>query len=82
LNWMGKENPWESLGYFPLQTEFRKKPGLTFFLKARLNNGSVEVLPGQESFNLISYGSANCIAEVSEADECLPSGTLVAIYPW
>jgi len=82
LNWMGKENPWEPLGYFPLQTEFRKKPGLTFFLKARLINGSVEILPGQESFNLISYGTANCIAEVKEIDEYLPSGTQVAIYTW
>jgi molybdopterin molybdotransferase len=82
LNWMGKENPWEPLGYFPLQEEFRKKPGMTFFLKAHLKNGYVEILPGQESFNLISYCNANCIAEVNEDDEYLPQGTEIPIYLW
>lgn len=82
LHWMGKENPWEPLGYFPLQEAFRKKPGLSFFLKARLENGSIETLPGQESFNLISYGTANCIAELNEEGDYFPSGTLVPIYLW
>jgi len=82
LHWMGKENPWEPLGYFPLQEDFRKKPGLSFFLKARLENGSIVTLPGQESFNLISYGTANCIAELNEEGDYFPSGTMVPIYLW
>jgi molybdopterin molybdotransferase len=79
---MGKENPWEPLGYFPLQEPFRTNPCLSFFLKARLENCSIVTLPGQESFNLISYGTANCIAELNEEGDYFPSGTLVPIYLW
>ncbi|MFD2201400.1 molybdopterin molybdotransferase MoeA [Shivajiella indica] len=82
LNWIGKENPWEPLGYFPLDREFRKKQGLTFFLKAKIKDGVLEILPGQESFNLISFGSANCIAEVHEDVEHLSAGTKIPVYSW
>ena len=80
--WMGKSNVWEPSGKFPLFYDFNKKAGITLFLKAKLENGSVHILPGQESFNLISYGTANCIAEIEKEAEFLKAGDPVNIYVW
>jgi len=82
LAWMGKQNVWEPTGKFPLVYDFDKKAGITLFLKAKLENGQVHILPGQESFNLISYGTANCIAEIEEETASIEAGTPVSIYPW
>ncbi|MCL6260938.1 molybdopterin molybdotransferase MoeA [Aquiflexum sp. TKW24L] len=80
--WMGKKEVWNPSGAYPLADNFEKTTGLTFFLKAKLENGKVIILPSQESFNLISYGAANCIAEVGEEVERLEAGTNVNIYNW
>ena len=80
--WMGKTEVWKPSGSFPLAEKFDKNTSLTFFLKAKLENGKVTILPGQESFNLISYGSANCIAEISEEDQNLEQGHKVDLYEW
>ena len=80
--WMGHTNTFRALGSFPLQADFSKKGALTFFLKATLDKGSVEVLPGQESFNLIAYGKANGIAEIPKEVDFLPKGTPVKFYAW
>lgn len=81
-SWMGKLETWQPTGLLPLKEDFRKNQGLTFFLKAKEQNGSIEILKGQESFNLISYGSANCIAEIPEDIEFLPKGSMVKFYKW
>jgi molybdopterin molybdotransferase len=81
-SWMGKSEAWKPTGAFPLAESFEKNTGLTFFLKAKLEDGKVIVLPGQESFNLISYGTANCIAEIPEDVDFLEAGTNVNIYEW
>jgi molybdopterin molybdotransferase len=80
--WMGKTDIWKPSGTYPLADNFEKTTGLTFFLKAKLENEKVIILPGQESFNLISYGSANCISEVGEEVQFLEKGTKVNIYEW
>jgi molybdopterin molybdotransferase len=80
--WLGRTEVWKPSGSFPLADKFEKNGALTFFLKAKLENGEVTVLPGQESFNLISYGSANCIAEILEEVDFLEAGTKVNIYEW
>ena len=80
--WMGHTDTFQAMGKFPLQADFSKKGALTFFLKANLNEGSVEILPGQESFNLIAYGKANGIAEIPKEMDFLPTGTLVDFYAW
>lgn len=80
--WMGKSNVWEPSGKIPLAYDFNKKTGITLFLKAKLENGEVHILPGQESFNLISYGTANCIVEITEERESLQAGDPVNIYSW
>jgi molybdopterin molybdotransferase len=80
--WMGHTNTFLPTGSFPLQADFLKKGALTFFLKAKLENGGIEVLPGQESFNLIAYGKANGIAEIPKDLEFVPKGTMVNFYTW
>jgi molybdopterin molybdotransferase len=80
--WLGRTDVWKPSGSFPLADKFEKSPGLTFFLKAKLEDGKVTVLPGQESFNLISYGTANCIAEIREEVDFLEAGAKVNIYEW
>lgn len=82
LAWLGKSNVWEPTGSYPLASDFDKKTGITLFLKAKLENGKVHILPGQESFNLISYGTANCIVEITEERESLQAGDPVKIYAW
>lgn len=80
--WMGKKNTFQPMGTFPLQTDFSKKGALTFFLKAKLENEGIKVLPGQESFNLIAYGNANGIAEIPKDLDFLPKGTMVRFFSW
>lgn len=81
-SWMGKTDAWQPTSVLPLKEDYRKKQGLTFFLKAKEEDGTIEILSGQESFNLISYGLANCIAEIAEDVEFLPKGSKVKCYQW
>lgn len=82
LAWMGTVDSFEPTGTFPLSSEFNKKQGISLFLKAKLSDGKVHVLPGQESFNLMAYGTANCIAEIEEESDYLAAGTKVKVYFW
>ena len=80
--WMGNPAAWEQARSYPLATNWEKKVKLTVFLKARLVAGQVEVMPGQESFNLLSFGSADGLIEIGEDQQYLNEGTLVSFYPW
>jgi molybdopterin molybdotransferase len=80
--WMGNPAAWEQAKSYPLATNWEKQVKLTVFLKARLLAGQVEVLPGQESFNLLSFGSADGLIEIGEDQQSLKKGTLVSFYPW
>ena len=80
--WMGNPAAWEQARSYPLATNWEKQVKLTVFLKARLQAGQVEVLPGQESFNLLSFGSADGLIEIGEDQQFLKEGTLVPFYPW
>ena len=80
--WMGNPAAWEQARSYPLATNWEKQVKLTVFLKARLVAGVVEVLPGQESFNLLSFGSADGLIEIGEDQQALKEGTLVSFYPW
>lgn len=82
LQWMGHSDPWKPSAVLPLADTINKKAGLTFFLKAKVGNGKVHILPGQESFNLISFGTANCFAEVPEDTESMNEGDIIAVYHW
>jgi molybdopterin molybdotransferase len=80
--WMGNPAAWEHSITYPLVTNWEKQVKLTVFLKARLVAGQVEVLPGQESFNLLSFGSADGLIQINEDQHSLQEGTLVPFYPW
>ncbi len=82
LEWLGKTEAWRPTARYPLASDYTKISDITFFLKAKLSDGKVHILPGQESFNLISYGTANCLAEIPHDVEALAKGSLVAIYAW
>jgi len=80
--WMGNPAAWEQARSYPIATNWEKQVKLTVFLKARLVAGQVEVLPGQASFNLLSFGSADGLIEIGEDQQALKEGTLVSFYPW
>lgn len=80
--WMGNPAAWEQASSYPLATPWEKQVKLTVFLKARLVAGQVEVMPGQESFNLLSFGSADGLIEIGEDQQALKIGALVPFYPW
>ena len=80
--WMGNPAAWEQARSYPIATNWEKQVKLTVFLKARLVRGQAEVMPGQESFNLLSFGSADGLIEIGEDQQALKEGTLVSFYPW
>lgn len=77
---MGYENVWEPDRVLPLEQDFTKKPGFTFFLKGRIENGKLALLAGQQSFNLQAFSTANCLVELDEETEVVKAGTPVKIY--
>jgi molybdopterin molybdotransferase len=80
--WMGNSAAWEQSIPYPLATNWEKQAKLTVFLKARLVAGQVEILPGQESFNLLSFGIADGLVEVGEQLIEVAAGTALPFYPW
>lgn len=82
LRLMGNPSAWQTPTYFPIASDFTKKAPLTFFLKAKLENYRVVILPAQESFNLLSFGIADGVVEIPQELEHLEEGSLVAFYPW
>ncbi|TNF44028.1 MAG: molybdopterin molybdenumtransferase MoeA, partial [Cytophagales bacterium] len=80
--WKGDTEAWNQFQNLPLAQDFEKKIPLTQFLKARIQNGKVEVLQGQESFNLIAFGLADGFVEIPEESFVVESGTLLKFYPW
>ncbi|MFC5191052.1 molybdopterin molybdotransferase MoeA [Algoriphagus aquatilis] len=82
LRILGNPDAWTAPAYFPIASDFNKKAPLTFFLKAKLDNGRVIILPAQESFNLLSFGIADGVVEIPQELEHVEAGSLVAFYPW
>ncbi len=66
--------------YLPLHSNFKKKSGLTHFLKAIVHERSVELLDHQESYKMNSFAIANALVELEEdATECI-KGDLVKTH--
>ncbi|MEE4184809.1 MAG: gephyrin-like molybdotransferase Glp [Gammaproteobacteria bacterium] len=81
-----QHQPAETFASAQLSATVGKKPGLTFFAKARAaldDDGSyrVTVLPGQESFKIRPLMAANCWAILPAAAAEVPAGTAVQIAP-
>lgn len=77
---IGHEQVWEPDELLELTEEVKKKAGFTFFLKARSEKGTVQVLGGQQSFNLLSFNEADCLVELEEEEEIVVKGTMVRTY--
>lgn len=80
--WKGDVGAWNHFRELPLAHDFEKKIPLTQFLKAKIKDGKVEVLQGQESFNLIAFGLADGFVEIPEELTFVEPGTLLKFYPW
>lgn len=63
----------------PLASDFRKKPGLTFFLKGKTKYHEVIILNNQESYMMNSFAMADCILELEEDKELYKKGDLVNV---
>jgi molybdopterin molybdotransferase len=80
--WMGNRTAWDNPIYFPIAEDFHKRADLTFFLKAKIEDEKIFLLPGQESFNLLPFGVADGLAEIPQSAEHIAAGSSVAFYPW
>jgi molybdopterin molybdotransferase len=82
LDWVGDAKAWAQPDYFPIESDFTTMAPLNYFLKAKIENGVVVVLPGQESFNLLPFGIADGLIEIPQGQDKVKAGSMVAFYPW
>ena len=82
LQWSGHSDSWNASFTLPLAETFSKSVDLTLFLKAKIANGKIEILSGQESFNLLSFGEANGLVEIPKEANFLEAGAEVSFYHW
>jgi molybdopterin molybdotransferase len=64
-----------------LSADFSKKPGLTCFLKGRMEGDQVVILDGQESYKLNAFVESDCLVQLEEEETQLRKGDLVRVYP-
>jgi molybdopterin molybdotransferase len=77
---MGNQQSFLPIAMLPLKEDYHKNAGLTHFLKGFYTFNDVELLKGQESFNLASFNIANCIVQLPDDLDIVQKGTLVAVY--
>lgn len=61
----------------PILNSYRKKQGLTHFLKAEVTENGVRILSDQESYKLTSFAQANALVKIDAHLDHIASGTLV-----
>lgn len=64
----------------PLQHAWQKPAGLTHFLKARVADGAVSMMQGQESYKLRSFAQANALAELPADQTQWQAGDLIQVH--
>ena len=62
-----------------LAGEFRKKPGMTVFLKGKTNGDEVIILPDQESYKMNSFAVADCLIELEAERDFFEKGEEVSV---
>jgi molybdopterin molybdotransferase len=82
LQMMGHQMPWQANTQIPLASDYSKKSGLTFFVKAKATHDAVFISNGQESFNLLSFSESESFAELPEEAGFVEKGTVVPVYNW
>jgi len=63
----------------PLENDFIKKPGLTYFLKGKTTEKGVEVLDSQLSYMLNSFAVADCLITLDENKTDYKKGEIVTV---
>ncbi|HNR06762.1 MAG TPA: molybdopterin molybdotransferase MoeA [Saprospiraceae bacterium] len=64
----------------PIQSSYKKAPGLTHFLKAWYDGSRVFPLDAQESFRLRSFARANALIVIDEKDDGVQAGEQVEVH--
>ncbi len=77
----GNQHSFEPFATLPCVNEFKKKPGLTHFLKGYYTQKDVTILTAQESFNMESFNRANCIVEIPENVDHVVVNSSLLVYP-
>lgn len=78
----GKTTAFKRKEHLPLTASIQKKTGLTHFLKARIENGRVTPLSGQESYRMDAFVQANAFIRIEEEVSQLNEGDLVEVIPY
>lgn len=76
---MNKRNAIQS-ARLPLEGNYKKQAGLTFFLKGWYDENKVMPLDAQESYRLRSFAKANCLIQLEENLEEYKTGDLVEVH--
>lgn len=66
--------------HLPIAASFSKKEGLGIFLKGKIADGKVEVLPGQESNNIGAFAFADCIIYLPSSKGNVITGEPVEVH--
>ena len=64
----------------PIQSSYKKAPGLTHFLKAFYDGSRVFPLDAQASFRLRSFARANALIVIDENDHWVEAGETVEVH--
>ncbi|MBM3412263.1 MAG: molybdopterin molybdotransferase MoeA [Bacteroidetes bacterium] len=78
----GIERPFSASATLPLAHPWEKKGELANILKAVVINGEVNILHGQDSFNLLPFADVNAFALLHENDKIWQKGDLVEVFYW
>lgn len=78
----GHENTFLFSAMLPLANHWQKKGTLANILKAIVKNGEVNILHGQDSFNLLPFADANAFALLHEGDMVKKKGDLIEVFYW
>ncbi|MFA6261836.1 MAG: gephyrin-like molybdotransferase Glp [Bacteroidia bacterium] len=83
IQWMqGHDQAFRNKQQSKLTAPVQKKSGLTHFLKARIENGSVTPLTGQESYRMDAFVQANAFIRLEEEITQLQAGEYVEVIPF
>ena len=63
----------------PMAEDYKKKSGLTYFLKGKMNFDKVSVLPDQESYLMNSFAISDCLIKLDEEREYYRKGDMVEL---
>lgn len=82
LQMMGHYDTFAPSALLPLAHDWEKKGSVSNILKARVEQGAVTLLHGQDSFNLLPFSEANAFALLHEDDLHKKKGELVEVFNW